>query len=243
MSSSPLKQYTLEELALGDGKEGRPALIGYKGKVYDCTASKLWKNGKHVNAHHAGHDLTAEMAAAPHMDDVMQRMPLVGELHLDSGQRLHFHEAKGFVAQILARHPHPITAHFPIGLGVVAALFTAITMVLELQAAAGELVLEMRIAAWYMVLSSAVLGIPAILSGLLSWWFNYAGVMNYIYRWKIILSILLVVLAALSILLGWPGAQHLAGGSARYWSYNCVVLLQAPVVVLLGWLGGKVVYP
>ena len=41
----------------------------YRGKVHDVTASRLWRNGKHVNAHFAGNDLTSSMAAAPHEEE------------------------------------------------------------------------------------------------------------------------------------------------------------------------------
>ncbi len=46
-----LKRFSAADVALGDGKEGRPALIVYKGQVYDVTGSKLWRNGVHVKAH------------------------------------------------------------------------------------------------------------------------------------------------------------------------------------------------
>jgi predicted heme/steroid binding protein/uncharacterized membrane protein len=42
------KELTLEQLTTFDGKEGRPAYIGYKGIVYDMTSSRLWKNGAHM---------------------------------------------------------------------------------------------------------------------------------------------------------------------------------------------------
>ena len=54
------KKFTLEELKQYDGKDGRPAYIAYKGKVYDVTDDYLWTEGDHQGEHAAGRDLTEE---------------------------------------------------------------------------------------------------------------------------------------------------------------------------------------
>ena len=71
---------TTEELHSFDGKEGRPAFIAYKGKVYDATKSKLWKDGAHVRKHLAGHDLTGALKTAPHGEEKIVTLPLVGNV-------------------------------------------------------------------------------------------------------------------------------------------------------------------
>jgi len=38
-----MKEFTEEELAQCNGRNGNPAYIAYKGKVYDVSASFLWK--------------------------------------------------------------------------------------------------------------------------------------------------------------------------------------------------------
>jgi predicted heme/steroid binding protein len=74
------KKFNKTELASFDGKNGKPAYVGYKGKVYDCSTSDQWLDGDHVG-HLAGQDLTEEMDIAPHADDVLlSRMKVVGEL-------------------------------------------------------------------------------------------------------------------------------------------------------------------
>jgi len=75
-----LKKFTLEKLAKCDGKEGRPAYVAYKGKVYDVSKNNLWSDGDHMGMHEAGRDLTADMEDAPHGEDNMLDMPVVGEL-------------------------------------------------------------------------------------------------------------------------------------------------------------------
>jgi predicted heme/steroid binding protein len=77
---SSQKQFTLNELKKYDGKDGRPAYIAYKGKVYDVSDDFLWVEGDHQGEHVAGKDLTEGMARAPHAEDVLERVPLIGVL-------------------------------------------------------------------------------------------------------------------------------------------------------------------
>ncbi|MFC1715461.1 thiamine pyrophosphate-dependent enzyme [Candidatus Poribacteria bacterium] len=74
------KKFTLEELAKCDGKEGRPAYIAYKGKVYDVSAKDLWDGGEHMGLHEAGNDMTAELEDATHGEENLEDLPVVGEL-------------------------------------------------------------------------------------------------------------------------------------------------------------------
>lgn len=76
-----MKEFTEEELAQYDGKNGNLAYVAYKGKVYDVTGSFLWKNGIHQVLHSAGVDLTDALEQAPHGDDALEKFPVVGILH------------------------------------------------------------------------------------------------------------------------------------------------------------------
>jgi predicted heme/steroid binding protein len=71
---------SLEELQSFDGKENKPAYFAYKGKLYDVSSSKLWKDGTHFNKHRAGDDLTDILKTAPHGEDKVLKMPEMGEL-------------------------------------------------------------------------------------------------------------------------------------------------------------------
>jgi len=75
-----MKEFTQEELAQYNGKNGLPAYTAYKGKVYDVSGSFLWKDGNHQVLHNAGTDLSAAMGQAPHGDDILDRFPVVGVL-------------------------------------------------------------------------------------------------------------------------------------------------------------------
>ena len=71
---------TLGDLQHFDGKENRPVYFAYKEKIYDVSSSKLWKGGTHLKKHHAGNDLTDILKTAPHEEDKILKMPVVGEL-------------------------------------------------------------------------------------------------------------------------------------------------------------------
>jgi predicted heme/steroid binding protein len=74
-----IRKFSGQELGSFNGKDGKPAYVGYKGKVYDVTESSQWLDGDHLG-HAAGQNLTMEMEIAPHGEDVMERMKVVGVL-------------------------------------------------------------------------------------------------------------------------------------------------------------------
>lgn len=74
-----MKDFTLEELAAYNGKNGQPAYVAYKGIVYDVTESAMWGDGEHEAMHDAGADLTREHDDAPH-DVYVTDFPEVGRL-------------------------------------------------------------------------------------------------------------------------------------------------------------------
>jgi len=79
-----MKVFTKEEVAQYNGRNGKPAYVIYKGKVYNVSASFLWKDGTHQVLHSAGVDLTNTLEQAPHGGDVLEKFPVVGMLH-DTG--------------------------------------------------------------------------------------------------------------------------------------------------------------
>lgn len=78
---------TIEELHSFDGKEERPAYVAYKGKIYDVTNSKLWKDGSHAKKHLAGHDLTNALKTAPHGEEKILSMPQIGKV-IEAGSKV-----------------------------------------------------------------------------------------------------------------------------------------------------------
>jgi predicted heme/steroid binding protein len=74
-----MKDFTEEELAAFDGRDGRPVYVAYEGVVYDLSGSVMWAGGDHEAMHTAGHDITAEQEDAPH-DVHVTEFPQVGRL-------------------------------------------------------------------------------------------------------------------------------------------------------------------
>ncbi len=74
-----LPSYTLAQLALRNGQDKPEIWIAFEGKIYDVSASRLWKNGKHYE-HWAGQDLTAELQEAPHSRQVFEKFEVIGLL-------------------------------------------------------------------------------------------------------------------------------------------------------------------
>ena len=74
------RSYTRKELAQNHGRAGAPALIAYQGKVYDASGNFQWQQGRHWATHSAGQDLTGALSLAPHGEDLLKRLKLVGWL-------------------------------------------------------------------------------------------------------------------------------------------------------------------
>jgi predicted heme/steroid binding protein len=73
------RTFTVSELAGFDGRDGRPAYVAYRGKVYDVTQSPHFAEGAHYG-HDSGADLTEDMDEAPHEEDVIEGLEVVGVL-------------------------------------------------------------------------------------------------------------------------------------------------------------------
>jgi len=74
-----MKEYTLEELAQYNGKNGK-TYVAYQGQVYDVSGSDLWNTGTHQGLHNAGQNLTEEITRAPHSPEKLKDFPVVGTL-------------------------------------------------------------------------------------------------------------------------------------------------------------------
>lgn len=75
-----MKKILKNELKKFDGKNGAPSYIAYQGIVYDVSHSWHWKRGKHHVLHRAGEDLTGAIREAPHYDDLLEKVPMIGIL-------------------------------------------------------------------------------------------------------------------------------------------------------------------
>jgi predicted heme/steroid binding protein len=49
------------------------------------SQSFLWKGGRHMATHEAGRDLTDVLVQAPHGEDLLERVPVIGLLDEEAG--------------------------------------------------------------------------------------------------------------------------------------------------------------
>jgi predicted heme/steroid binding protein/uncharacterized membrane protein len=224
------KKITEEELSRCDGRDGRPAYVAFQGKVYDVSGSRLWSQGVHQSRHQAGKDLTAEISVAPHGESVFQRTSPVGTLVAPKQRSRH-----PLLRWYLDLHPHPVSVHFPIALTLASAGF------LVCHLASG--IVGLVDAAYYTLLAAAIMSPVAVLAGASSWWYNYQHKLTRTYKGKAILSIILFVLQAVTLIVWATNRNAAAEREAAGWLYFALVVVMSGLVLGLGKLGGEIVFP
>jgi len=228
-----MKEFTAEELASFNGKEGRPIYVAFQGKVYDVTKSRFWANGLHMNRHSAAKDLTGEISAAPHVPEVLERYPQIGTVKKGPPEELK--HLPFFFQEFLQRfpmarrHPHPMVVHFPIALFMAAPLFILLALLFQKG--------SFEIASFYLLILGTISSPFAMATGVLTWWINYRFKLNYFVKRKIQLSILLLIFEV--ILIVWRISQV----EVSHPVYIVMMVLLAPIVSLLGYYGGQLTFP
>lgn len=226
--------FSEEELKQFDGQEGRPAYVVYQGQVYDVSQSKLWRQGTHVRRHHAGSDLTGDLAAAPHDKAVLEREHItrVGRLAVPTQEEEKEHPLLDFYFD---QHPHPVAVHFPVALTIVAAVLLIIYLL------TGQRTFEEG--AYHLLWGIAITAPLSILSGAISWHFNYGRKFTPNFRGKIGLGSTLVILDVIALTLRASNQNILANREGLGWLYFALVMAMVPVVAILGRIGALISFP
>lgn len=73
------RYFTLDELAVYNGKNGNPAYVAINGVVYDVTNSPAWAAATHFGLS-AGNDLTNAFASCHAGANILNQLPVVGKL-------------------------------------------------------------------------------------------------------------------------------------------------------------------
>ncbi len=222
----------LDELAQYNGQNGQKAYIAYKGKIYDVTDSKRWKNGLHMARHKAGEDLTDFLALAPHTDEVLKSFEVVGALDVEESKSTKKEKLINFYQKF---HPHPVLIHYPLGLFFFAALMETLFLLTSLKSFDDSAIYAFSVA--------TLMSIPAILAGLLSWWINYDKKTTKIFKNKIRFSILLFFIGVLTIFIRITHPDMLANHNSLYLLYNLLIFANLPVVLFIAYEGGKITWP
>jgi predicted heme/steroid binding protein/uncharacterized membrane protein len=224
------KQITEDELKRCDGQEGRPAWVAFRGKVYDVSASRLWSAGMHMKRHQVGRDLTADFAAAPHDESVFQRLPLVGKLVAAERKEL-----PRIVSLYLDLHPHPVSVHFPIALTLVSAAFLILYLVTGIESLVD--------AAYYALLAGIIVSPVTMLTGVVSWWYNYGHKRQPTFNGKAGLSVALFVAGVVTVGLWAVNRDAFLERETVGWICFALVIVMSGLVLSLGKLGGTLVFP
>lgn len=234
-------EFDREKLAENDGKDGKPAYVAAEGKVFDVTASRMWKNGLHMNRHQAGEDLTEALSAAPHGAEVLQRYKEIGELKAEETA-----EDKppvwGWILKILdtipflIRHPHPMVVHFPMAFFIVSSLFLGwYYLINPVQGLLDSI--------FYMHILGTVSLPAAIATGWLSWLVNYYGKSNKLIIQKIILSMVVLIFDIIVLVAMLKNPAILKQPQGADWAIAAMIFAYLPIVSIIGANGGMLVFP
>lgn len=222
-----------EELKQYNGKDGHPAYVLYKGKIYDVSGSSRWRGGTHMARHTAGADLTDFLALAPHGEEVFARVTEVGNAREEAPA---LPDAKAKLRELYGKvHPHPMTVHFPIGLFSFAALMQLLFIIFKDG--------SFESAAFYSLLCATLSIVPAAGSGIFSWWLNYEKVITSVFKNKFIFSSLLFLMSISAVMLRLFIPDIAVHPDTISLLYSALIFGQVPVAMFIGYNGGKVVWP
>ena len=232
-----MQEFDIAELEKFDGNNGRPVYVAHKGKVYDVSNSKLWKNGLHMKRHHAGNDLTVDIQGAPHEPDVLERYPQVGILkkevmELEIPQPLAWLLGK---VPMLRRHPHPMTVHFPIVFSFSTTIFNILYLVTGIK--------SLEITALHCLGAGILFTAAAIATGLYTWWINYMLKPLKAVKVKMPLSITLLVAQIIAFVWRIKVPDVIDSIQGINIIYFLLVLSFFPMVVVIGWFGAFLTFP
>ncbi|MBI4774131.1 MAG: cytochrome b5 [Deltaproteobacteria bacterium] len=233
-----MKESSAEEIDRFNGKDGNPAYVAHRGKVYDVTGSKVWKGGVHMNRHHAGKDLTSDILAAPHDPSFLERYPRVGTLKesgIAEGEPADDFSRLSAGAYFLKTHSHPMTVHFPIAFTYAAVMFDALYLLLGIKA--------FEITALD-CLGAGIFFTPiAIATGFYTWLTKYRAKRMRPVMIKLRLSFVLLAteIAAFAWRLEDPAVLDRFGWAGVMYLFLLVLMLVS--VTIIGWFGASLTFP
>lgn len=257
---------TKEQLKEFNGKNGKPAYIGYKGKVYDISKSDFWPNGEHMGRFQAGEDLTDSIDMSPHGEKNIFRFEAVDVLEdsvvSDNNTDTIVPNSENMLSDMDKKmiekrqwykknHPHPKLVHFPIGMFGFAFFVQLLAVILG--GAAGSFLAATGLVA---TVFGIIFIIPAVASGALSFYINYNGFANSILKRKMIGSILLLITGVIAVIIGkteLTDAGRIAGPAdtiasflkynPRFSIYSLFTLINMGIVTFIAANGGKITWP
>ena len=228
-----------KELEQYNGKENKAVYVSVDGKIYDVSASKLWKNGLHMNRHHAGNELGGSFEAAPHGKEVLQKFKQIGELKKIIA--IEKPPLPQWIVKILEtypflkRHPHPMVVHFPMAFFITSSIFLLWYYIIKP-------IPSLLDAIYYLHILGTISLPAAIVTGWIAWKYNYYGKrIGYVTR-KIILTLVVLIfdMVVLISLIYNPNILVAPHGIEIF--LPIFIISYLPIVAIIGHHGGQLVY-
>jgi predicted heme/steroid binding protein/uncharacterized membrane protein len=233
-----MKEFDAEELAGFNGENGNPIYVAYDGKVYDVSDSKLWRNGQHMKRHRSGSDLTADIQAAPHESDVLEKYPQVGTLKKAAVEGP---EIPPSIARLidrfpfLRRHPHPMTVHFPIVFAFSTTFFNLLYLVTGIR--------SFEHTALHCLGAGILFSAVGIATGFYTWWMNYMAKPLKAVKIKIPLTITMLITEIVIFIWRIMQPDILNDFHPGSIIYFLLVLALVPMITVIGWYGASMTFP
>jgi predicted heme/steroid binding protein len=217
----------MAELARGDGQEGRPVYVAFRGKVYDATNSRLWRGGKHVAAHASGADLTEAFVHAPHSEEVLARLPILGFLAKPETLR------DRLLRRIDRLHPHATLVHLSFAYAVTA------PFVFGGWVFTGQGIFD-QVTRYLLALGLVSVPLTA-LTGIVSWMVSYETKAARVFNLKFALGVLLFLSIMWTFLWRLVGPEFVLSRPGCYF-YLALLVVQLALALAADFFGKRIVY-
>jgi uncharacterized membrane protein len=168
------------------------------------------------------------MENAPHGKEVLVKFHVVGELTVDESLKYRL------VQRMLGLNLHPVIVHFPIAYSLLVPLLALMYLF------TGEISFEA--ASYYLLILGFLSAAFAGVFGLFSWKFNYHSWLSKIFFRKIVLTAILMVVSAVCFVWRIIDPNILIARTDLVYIYVALVVSFIPIVAIIGYYGGKIVY-
>jgi predicted heme/steroid binding protein/uncharacterized membrane protein len=233
-----MKKFDADELARFNGENGNPIYVAYDGKVYDVSESKLWRNGQHMKRHRSGNDLTAEMQAAPHENNVLEQYPQVGVFKKAAAGEPAIPQPLARLIRrfpFLRRHPHPMTVHFPIVFAFSTPIFNILYLITGIK--------PFELTALHCLACGILFTVVGIITGFYTWWMNYMAKPLKAVKIKIPLTLMMLITEIIIFIWRIMKPDILNSIHPGSIIYFLLVLALVPMITVIGWYGASMTFP